>query len=86
MLTAIRPTTRYRDGFALEGDTEDDMVTNAEAHLHEAHAELAALITPDQVLEGVRLAAAAVRWNGSGPLPRGCPFDIWEFSLVYGLR
>ena len=41
MLTAIRPTIRYRDGFALEGETEDEMVTNAQAHLREAHTELA---------------------------------------------
>jgi hypothetical protein len=86
MLTAIRTAIRYRDGFALEGETEAEMVTNAGAHLREAHAELAELITRDQVLEGVRLAAAATRWNGSDASPRGCPFDIWELSLVYGVR
>ena len=85
MLTAIRPTIRYRDGFALEGETEAEMVTNAEAHLRQAHAELVELITRDQVVEGVRLATLAMGSNGSDA-PRGCPFDIWEFSLVYGLR
>ena len=86
MLTAIRPTIRYRDGFALEGETEDEMVTNAQDHLRQSHTELAELITRDQVVEGVRLAAAIMRSNGTDASVRGCPFDIWEFSMVYGLR
>ena len=84
MLTEIR----YGDGFVLYGRTEEEMVANAEAHVREAHAELAELITRDQILVTVREAPFALRANGIDTSQRvfgRCPFDLWELSLVYGL-
>ncbi len=85
MLTEIR----YEDGLVLRGKTEDDMVTDAEAHIREAHPGLAELITRDQILVTVREARFALRANGIDTSQRvfgRCPFDRWELSLVYGWR
>ena len=84
MLTEIR----YGDGFVLARRSEEEMVANAEAHVREAHAELAELITRDQILVTVREAPFALRASGietSQGVFGPCPFDVWEFSLLYGL-
>jgi hypothetical protein len=85
MLTEIR----FQDGFLLHGTTEDEMVAGAEAHVREAHPDLAELITRDQILVTVREAPFAMRANGIDTSQRvfgRCPFDRWELSLGYGLR
>lgn len=80
----------YEDGLVLRGRTEEEMVASAEAHIRDAHPELAELITRDQVVVTVREAPFVLRANGLDPTQRvfhhRCPFADWELSLVYGLR
>lgn len=38
------------DGVVVRGDTDDEVVANAEAHIREAHPELVGKVTREQLL------------------------------------
>ena len=84
MLTEIRS----RDGYVIRGETPEEMLATAEAHVRQDHPELAKLITRDQILVTLRELPFAMRANGidlTQRVSRRCPFDDWELVLVYGL-
>lgn len=38
------------DGYVVRGDTDDELIANAERHLREAHPELVGKVTREQLL------------------------------------
>jgi predicted small metal-binding protein len=49
--------TCERDGFAMRGETDDELAAQVERHIAEAHPDLAGKLSPDDILAEVRAKA-----------------------------